>query len=256
LAPFPKLYTEFAKYYDRLENQYRDYPREAQWLEKVLEKHRSGRIVDVSCGTASHLSNLLFRSKLEAFALDASSEMIRLASNKIKNRGARCEFLLSDFLAIPFKRDSFEAAICMYWSLAGLDQEGARTLFRQINYILVKEGLFVFDVENAEGIKENLLNELFIDNFFSGDEEESVVIRANLSKKISEEVVDWHAYYLIEREGVSELVNDSMKLRFYSKNKLESLLSETGFRVLGVYSGPFKQYASGSPSLYFVAEKL
>ena len=50
----------------------------------------------------------------------------------------------------------------------------------------------------------------------------SVVIRANFSTKVAPDLVDWHAYYLIETDGVSQLVNDRMNLRFYGRKQLEA----------------------------------
>lgn len=249
---FPKLYTEFAKYYDRLESQYRDYPAEAGWLTGILKECDAKKVIDVSCGTGSHVSGLVSEGSTRQFvAADASKEMIIVARAKLN--GKDVSILQSDFLSIPFRKNSFDAAICMYWSIAGLEENLVRNLFRETNAILKNKGLFIFDTENVDGIKEDLLNVPFIDAFFP-DKEDSV-IRANFSTKVAIDLVDWHAYYLVETDGVSQLSNDRMSLRFYGRKQLEILLEETGFRVLEVLSGPSKQYEENSPSLYFVAEK-
>ncbi|MFI5420776.1 MAG: hypothetical protein ACHQ1H_07380, partial [Nitrososphaerales archaeon] len=73
--------------------------------------------------------------------------------------------------------------------------------------------------------------------------------------KIAPDLVDWHAYYLIEMQGVSELEIDRMQMLYYSRKQLESLLSRIGFRVLEVSSEPFQKYVENSPSLYFVTQK-
>jgi SAM-dependent methyltransferase len=264
LFEFPKLYTEFAKYYDRLESQYRDHAKEANWLLQIFEENRCKRIVDMSCGTGSHLAQLMKKeeniSDRTYTGMDASKEMVFLAVEKLGLKNAE-KILLSqaDFLHPPFREKSFDAAICMYWSLAGLNETLVKDLFVSVNSVLRKGGLFVFDTENAGGIKENLLNSPFIDAFFPVDqkdaESDAVLIRANFSRKIEADLVDWHAYYLQERHGVSELQTDRMKLRFYSREQLENLLSLTGFRIVDVYSGPFMPYLKGSPSLYFQAKK-
>ncbi len=246
---FPKLYTEFAKYYDRLENQYRDYSQETRWISKLLDDHSVSSAIDISCGTGSHLAGLVSTTSRTFVGLDASAEMIELAKEKLPNRVL---LVRGDFLSTPF-RERFDAAMCMYWSIAGLDDGLVRKLFLETNSILKKEGLFIFDTENSDGIKEELLNTPFIDSFFP-DGQDSVV-RVNFSTRSSKDTVDWHAYYLVESGGVSQLLTDKMNLRFYSRNHLESLLEETGFTVLEVLSGPFKEYRQGSPSLYFVAEK-
>jgi SAM-dependent methyltransferase len=257
---FPKLYTEFAKYYDRLESQYRDHEKEALWLERIFEQHDCTQIVDVSCGTGSHLARLLKSSNRNYTGIDASKEMVCLAAEKLQGKNDDVVSLAeADFLHPPFREESFDAAICMYWSLAGLNAELAKDLFLSVNFILKKGGLFVFDTENADGIKENLLNSPFVDAFFPVDqkegENEEMLIRANYSIKLEADLVDWHAYYLLESQGVSELKTDRMKLRFFSRTQLENLLSATGFGKMGVYSGPFVPFTERSPSLYFVALK-
>lgn len=249
----PKLYSEFARFYDKLESQYRDYELEAKWLTNIIESHETKRIIDISCGTGNHLCGLLRNAGNKEFvAMDSSVEMVGITRSKIK--ASNLEILLADFLSPPLVQGSFDAVICMYWSLAGLDHSLVKKLFLEVNTILREGGIFAFDVENAEGIKENLLNEPFIDAFFE-DKDGSSVIRANLSKKIAPDLVDWHAYYLIEDEGVSKLSTDVMKLRFYSKDFLSKVLDECGFSLLNVYSAPFVEYREHSPSLYFVAEK-
>ncbi len=256
---FPKLYTSLAKYYDRLEGQYRDYEKEGQWLRSLLRETRSTRIIDISCGTGRHLEGITARRETSiqydrVIAMDASKEMTLIARDRV-SENCKVETIRGDFLNIPFPDKSFDFAICMYWSLAGLDHEHTKILFHEVSRILQDSGILVFDVENAEGIKENLLEEPFIDSFFSDPDTSSSIIRANLSRKVKPDLVDWHAYYLIERDGVSELINDEMKLRFYSRSTLESFLTDSGFSVKTVSSSAGGNYVDKSPSLYFIAEK-
>lgn len=249
---FPKLYTELAKYYDRLESQYRDYPLEAKWLNEILENRNAKSVIDISCGTGSHLLGLVSEGLRKQFvATDVSREMIGLAGKKLSSEVSLAR---ADFLSQPFKRESFDAAICMYWSIAGLDEALVGKLFSETNRILKTGGVFIFDTENADGIKEELLNVPFIDSYFPDGKD--AVIRANFSSKVAPDLVDWHAYYLLESYGVSELVNDRMNLRFYGRAQLEKLLEKTGFKTIEVLSGPEKKFEPDSPSLYFVCEKI
>lgn len=261
----PKLYTSLAKYYDRLESQYRDYEHDSQWIAEALLSHRARNVLDVSCGTGNHISKLAASNpELQIYAMDSSKEMIDIARRKAASQ--HIQYLLADFINLPFAVNSFDSAICMYWSLAGLDEELTLKLFKGLASSLSRDGIFLFDVENAEGIKENLIDAPFIDSFFFTDDEREqgknseikrrkAVIRANYSRKVETDVIDWHAYYLIEEGGVSELSEDRMQLRFYSRSQLERLLSESGFETLRVSSGPFEHYQAYSPSLYFIARK-
>jgi len=251
---FPKLYTEFAKYYDRLESQYRNYQQESEWLIGILEKHNCVDVIDVSCGTGSHLA-LLQKEDLNLYGIDASNQMVQLAKKKLAH-GKETSLSLADFLHIPFRKEAFDASLCMYWSLAGLNQNLVKYLFSEVASVLKSGGIFVFDTENSEGIKESLLDSPFLDAFFTDSDENVAIIRANFSTKVDSDLVDWRAYYLLEQGGVSELRTDRMNLRFYSKSQLELLLRETGFRTLQVASGPEREYKQNSPSLYFIAEKI
>jgi SAM-dependent methyltransferase len=250
---FPKLYTEFARYYDRLESQYRDYPRESEWLIGLLEKRNCKDVIDVSCGTGSHLT-LMQKQDFNLYGIDASIEIVKLSKKKLAF-GKEPSLVLADFLHIPFRKEIFDATLCMYWSLAGLNQNLVKYLFSEVASILRSGGMFVLDTENSEGIKESLLNSPYIDAFFTDTDENVAVIRANFSTKIESDLVDWRAYYLLEQGGVAELQTDRMNLRFYSKSQIELLLKETGFKTLQVASGPDGEYKENSPSLYFLAEK-
>ena len=246
------MYKEFAKYFDRLEYKYRNYPKESKWISGLLEARDCKDVIDLSCGTGSHLA-LLRNDALNVnlVGIDASKEMVGLARKKL----GEIPLLRADFLRVPFKKESFDAALCMYWSVAGLNSSLVKLLFEQAYSILKPGGVLFLDTENAEGIKDSLLNAPFIDGFFTDPDENLIVIRANFSTKIKPDLVDWRAYYLLESEGVSELQTDRMNLRFYSTEAIESLLKETGFKTIDVLSGPYAEYKKDSPTLYFVAEK-
>lgn len=252
LFEFPKLYTELAKYYDRLEMQYRDYTKESDWISGMIESKGAKEVIDLSCGTGTHLWFLREKDpKSRLIGMDASKEMVALARKKLGN----VPLVIADFLNAPLRGKSFDIALCLYWSIAGLNEALVSKLFSQAAASLREGGLLIFDTENAEGIKENLLNEPFIDAFFQIPEENLSITRTNYSRKSKPDLVDWRSYYSIEKGGVTELRTDRMDLRFYSRGNLEVLLDNAGFSRVAVFSGPGEPYVKNSPSLYFVAEK-
>ncbi len=257
LPNVPRLYTDFARYYDKLESQYRDYEKEANFLDDLFSDFHTNLVADISCGTASHLNELLKldRENRRYVALDSSEQMISIAYKKLQDRAQVQGLLRGDFLALPFQNKIFDGAICMYWSLAGLELSQSRQLFAEAARILKPGGLFVFDVENVEGIKENLLDTPFIDSFFTDEETGANVIRVNYSRKLSSDLVDWRSYYLTVSDEGCELSNDRMRLRFYARSVLEKLLKDTGFEITKVYSSTEGNYEPNSPTLYFVAIK-
>lgn len=254
----PRLYTNLAVYYDRLESQYRDYAAESKWLFSLISSAKASRVLDVSCGTARHVAALSAMEELSAveiLAMDSSPDMIDIAKTKFPRSQDPPVLLVSDFLRCPFARDTFDIAFCMYWSLAGLDEAAVEKLFREVSRILRKGGLFVFDVENAEGIKENLVGKPFIDAFFFDEVKNCLVMRVNISEKIENDAVDWKAFYIFSWDTLSQLVADRMTLRFYTRATLERMLAKTGFAGVTVSSTPFGKYVEHSPTLYVVARK-
>lgn len=248
---FPRLYTSLAKYYDKLESQYRDYDLEAKWLSKLFEESNAKIILDISCGTASHVSRLTsLLPSCEFIATDASKEMLCITHKKV---GKKVDIVESDYLESPFRINSFDSVICMYWSIAGLDSLLTKRLFSNISSILRPSGVFVFDTENSQGIKEDLLGKPFIDTSFTvGD---GMITRINHSEKIASDLVDWKSYYLHETAAGVDLTIDRMKLRFFSKDQIASMLDFSGFRLESVLSSGLKEYYKESPTLYFVARK-
>jgi len=250
---FPKLYSELATYYDRLEKQYRNYPKEADWIVRMIENRCANDVLDLSCGTGTHLSLLRERvPKLKFVGMDASKEMVNLARKKLQDH---VPLIMADFLHLPLQKECFDVALCLYWSIAGLNDTLVSKLFTQAAAGLREGGLLILDTENADGIKENLLNAPFIDAFFQIPEENLLIIRANFSTKSKPNIVDWRSYYIIEEGGIVGLRTDRMNLRFYSRKNLESLLRNAGFSRIEAFSGPGEPLVENSPSLYFVAEK-
>ena len=99
----------------------RDYPQEAKWLNAILDQRKAEIVIDISCGTGSHVLGLVSEGSTRKFvATDASAQMIRIAKTKLPKE--KVLLAQADFLSLPFKRHSFDAAICMYWSIAGLDE--------------------------------------------------------------------------------------------------------------------------------------
>lgn len=77
-----KLYQNIAKFYDLLYS-YRDYDGEAGFLENLVAGKESPRVLDVACGTGSHLKALRKRIPgAELTGVDLNQGMIDVAQSK------------------------------------------------------------------------------------------------------------------------------------------------------------------------------
>lgn len=76
------MYKTYAKYYDQFYER-KNYENETHFLHELLSKHHVHTILDVGCGTGTHLSKLeLLNYTCEG--IDLNHEMIEIAKMKLR----------------------------------------------------------------------------------------------------------------------------------------------------------------------------
>ncbi len=99
-------------------------------------------LIDLSCGTGSLLTNFI-NKQYSFWGSDISFPMISQAQKKFDNT---C-LIVSDVKQIAFKPNSFDAVLLLYDSLNYMqNEEQIDKLFNEVNRILRKGGVFIFDV--------------------------------------------------------------------------------------------------------------
>ena len=79
-------------------------------LKEEVEKFKSGKLLDVSCGTGTVLS-LLEHSPLEKYGVDFSEKMIEEARSVV---GDKAQLYVASADAMPFERDTFDVVTCSF----------------------------------------------------------------------------------------------------------------------------------------------
>ena len=87
------MYEEFAEVYDRLMDDF-DYPAWAKYYAGLIGITR-GKVCECGCGTGSMLVELA-RSGLSMTGVDISEEMLRVAADKARRRGAAVRLVRQD----------------------------------------------------------------------------------------------------------------------------------------------------------------
>jgi SAM-dependent methyltransferase len=241
-----------APFYDRLDGAARDYEAEARWLHQIFRAHEVRTVWDVACGTASH-ALLLAKLGYAVTATDTSLPMLRVARRKLGAAPASVTLRQGDYRRHRFAQP-FDTAMCMFWTLGShlADQEFVRAL-ANIRRSLRPEGLFIFDVENADGIKRELLGHIFSD--YTLQDKRVTLVRLNQSRLEAERILDWQAFYWLHARGRARLLVDRIKLRFFDTAELQQLLTRAGFRIRSVWGGPAKRFDPSGPSIYVVAQR-
>ncbi len=102
-------YARWASTYDNGPNPL--LAREERYLEPILAGSRSGRILDLACGTGRWLKNISRYSRHLGVGIDSSAAMLKIAAAKNESRDhiarAVCENL-------PFQVEAFDLAICSF----------------------------------------------------------------------------------------------------------------------------------------------
>jgi SAM-dependent methyltransferase len=257
-----KLYHEYAYLYDELEAPYRNWEVEGQWLYEIIRNYKTSNnkkvnsVIDIACGTASHIIELAKRG-VEVIGVDSSREMLQVAKRKANSQNLNNNIVLlnSDFRCVNFSnKKEFDVALAMYWTLGVLlqDEEVLQTLYN-VRSLLTPKGLFVFDVENAEGIKREFLSRLYMDRFI--EVKEGKVFRFNQSILEKKRFLDWTAVYLFQLNSGIDIDIDHIKLRFFHLSELKKLLAKSGFEILKVFGGPHKPFRRNSNSIYVISKK-
>ncbi len=107
----------------------------------------NGYVLDVACGTGRHLI-ALSEAGYYVIGLDVSARLLKIA----KQRGAT-DLVRGDMRFLPFKKETFTAAISMDTSFGYLptEQEDTKSLV-EVRRALYVDGIFVLDVFNRENL--------------------------------------------------------------------------------------------------------
>jgi len=103
----------FAEYYDKFYLERKNYEKEANIVEKIIEELESKKTVtllDVGCGTGEHLKNL--SSVFCCKGLDINNRMIEIAKSKVPE----AKFKIANMIDFRLK-DRFDVIICLFSSI-------------------------------------------------------------------------------------------------------------------------------------------
>jgi len=220
------LYTKLAKYYDFLAPS--TTKQECVFLDKIFKKFGNGQIqkvLDLGCGTGRH-AVLLQKMDYRVTGIDLSDQMLNLARKK----SPESTFLKMDFCFPKFKRNFFDASICM-WSTIGyiLDEKKFREFVKNIAKVTKK--IFVLSLTNHEK-----------DDFQSDEKSEKVIlipdgkIKVTIIRHYNGETgirEEKYKYFILEKEKMTKLF-DKNKLRLWKIEEIKRLLLPE-FEILNIY---------------------
>ncbi|MBP3380624.1 MAG: methyltransferase domain-containing protein [Ruminococcus sp.] len=224
-------YNVFARYYDSLTANI-DYVKRGEYFHSIISKFRKTEgnlLLDLACGTGS-ISEVMARLGYDVMGVDYSGEMLSIAMNKKFDSGLDICYLCQDMRRLDLY-GSPDVTICALDSINHLDSlEDVRSVFRNIAFFSVPDGLFLFDVNTIYKHRCILAN-----NTFTYETDEVYCVWENTLVPETDEVKMNLEFFELESGGLYSRSSDAFSEKAYSETELEKILAEEGFEILGKY---------------------
>lgn len=225
------MYKAYASYYDRFYLS-KDYEKEGHFLDELLSKNQVKTILDVGCGTGSHLSKLI-KYGYNVEGIDLNAEMVQIAKTKLNGKASQAD--MQNFNL----GQKYDAVISMYAVFNhNVDVNDAKSTLVQFKKHLHEGGILIIDLYNPQS---------------SGQKESSVngvtkVMKWQLNHKTQ---ICKSTVTFIEGDKICK---EEFPLRIYSISQITHLLKDAGFEHVQFYDNyTLNQGTSSSKNLIVVA---
>jgi SAM-dependent methyltransferase len=133
------------------------------------------------------------------------------------------------------KAGKFDAVITIFNAIGHLTKDDFKKTLQNIRANLKDNGIYIFDIFNLQAITAEIIDDFAIDT-------ESVVNGANIHHVQYSEIdrekalLTSHDQYTIFKDGYEpEVHTNSFSLQIYTAKKLQAILRENGFKIVGLY---------------------
>lgn len=220
--------------------------KEVDFIEKVLNLHQGGKVLDLCCGSGRH-ANILAQRGYAITGIDVSKILITMAQREARERHLRIKYELKDVRILNSKQ-KFDACYNFFSSFGFYTDGENYAILENVHRALRPGGRFLLDIINREMIIRH-----FRPNHISENKREKVYLLSlhELDIKTSRLLGRW----LIIRKGREKEYKTSERL--YTLCELSNLMQGIGFtniRSLGGM-GADTPYTIDSPRMIIVAEK-
>lgn len=228
------IFEKFGEHYDLIYREVVNYEKECEVLEKIFAKvcrKKLKSLLDVGCGTGSH-ALILSKHGYSVTGIDVSKAMIEKARKKSKKQNIKADFFVQDMRNIKLNR-KFDCAICMFGGFDYiLTYEDLVDVFSGLKKHLNKDGLFIFEFWNVEGLKASPYK-----SWMKTQAESTTLYRfseSNFAPQTNILNINMH-FIVIRKDKLVETFSETHKIRCYALAELQQYLSNNGFKLLSAY---------------------
>ena len=231
---------DYAGEYERSFGFFKDYSREAAFLDRLFKLHHGGisRVLDIACGPGSHIVELA-RMGYQCAATDIDPEMLEMTQRRAAKHGIRVETFPGDIRRFRIA-ERFDAALNMFYSFQNVlfTHQEQTDFFQAVAAILPHSGVFVIEIMPEENNlrlyppgSRTLVHE-------SREENGDVLVVTSSSRIRDEEVKEIvFSYETTHPDGEVEVEEFVSPFRRVRRKDFENLVEIAGFRMVGAYAG-------------------
>ncbi len=197
------------------------------------------RMLDIACGAGRHLNQLLQRG-ISAYGVDLSLELLR------KYEGRQARVIQADMRALPFKTESFDAVTSFFTSFGYFETDAEHLeLLQEWRRVLSKGGHLYIDYLNREQLLSTLV---------ANSERRVGTKTVREQRSITKDGTRVEKRIRIRDDETNTEDEFIESVRVYSREEMEQLLLQAGFRLKSVYGDMHGGTHSGtSPRLILLA---
>jgi len=214
------LYRDLARYYDLIYH-YKDYQKETLILLDLIHRHdipQEADLLDVCCGTGSHVEHLRYHFKCTG--LDLNEGILDIARTKLPD----VDFIQGDMMSFDLNRE-FDVILCMFGSIGySKTLDGLRTTLERFHHHLKKGGILFFEPW------------LSPENFMAGmpfmstyDDAEIKIARLTMSERIGSMSKIEMQYLISEKEKRMTHFTEVHEMGLFHNEDTMRILDEIGF---------------------------
>ena len=234
-------YDKFGDFYDAVMG---DRAKTALRLRGLIDRHKPNAktVLELACGTGAVLVHLA--QGYEVSGLDLSSKMLSVARKKLP----KARFFHADMTAFDAGR-KFDVILCVFDSINHLlEFADWKRVFRRVDAHLVKDGLFIFDINTEHKLRRHINEPAFVESF---GENLMVMDITDAGNGVS----NWNIKVFEHQKGNSyKLFEENIKERSFPVDKIKTALRES-FKDVRVIDTKRQRPSAKSERLYFVCMK-
>ena len=243
-------YGEFAKIYDELINEDRNYDEMVDCILRICNENNIefNDYLDIACGTgnvtvriAKHFKNI--------YGVDLSEDMLREAFDKLKSERIKGKIICQDMTELSLNR-KFDLITSVLDSTNYVtDIEGLKNYFKGVYEHLKDDGLFIFDVNSYYKLSEILGN-----NIYTYSEEDVFYTWENV---FEDDLLSMFLTFFVKKGELYERFEEEHLERAYKESQLESILEELDFKLINKFDGYSNDNVqANSERIVYVVKKI